>query len=143
MEFYIIADKRATNNYLYFNRCGYYYQIQEVDILKAEKFPSIEYAREVLLDYLEPRNCDKNINDFEILKINYEIEHNSIAPIDYSELFKFSYTTSKSKNEISKEDIIEMLDFKYGIKDKDFDFTCSIKNPRSRNHEVFVKVNFK
>ena len=115
--------------------------MKECNILKAEKFPDIEYAREVLLDYLEPRNCDKDINDFEILKIKYELEHNSIEPIDYSEQFKFSYTTSKY--EISKEDVIEMLDFKYGIKDKDFDFTYSIKNPRSRTHEVFVKVNFK
>ena len=143
MEFYIVADKHLNSNYLTFNQNGHYYQMKECSMLKAEKFPDIEYARAILLDYLEPRNCDKNIEDFEILKINYELEHNSIAPIDYSELFKFSYTTSKSKNEISKEDIIEMLDFKYGIKDKDFDFTCSIKNPRSRTHEVFVKVNFK
>lgn len=141
MEFYIIADKNSNNNYLSFNHSGHYYQMKECNILKAEKFPDIEYAREVLLDYLEPRNCDKDINDFEILKIKYELEHNSIEPIDYSEQFKFSYTTSKY--EISKEDVIEMLDFKYGIKDKDFDFTYSIKNPRSRTHEVFVKVNFK
>lgn len=141
MEFYIIADKNSNNNYLCFNHSGYYYQIKECSMLKAEKFPDVEYARAILLDYLEPRNCDKNINDFEILKINYELEHNSIAPIDYSKPFKFSYTTSKY--EISKEDIIEMLNFKYGIKNKDFDFTYSIKNPRSRTHTIFVKVNFK
>lgn len=143
MEKYIIANKDKTR-FLGWESCGFsnFLDMQKKKNCEAYMLDDVEQARAVLYKWLENRGGEKDITNYKIVKIEINISE-EYSPIDYSNPFKFSYTTSECEEEkITKERVSSMLNFLFGIKETNFTYTAKLCDLRRRTHTAKVIVNF-
>lgn len=143
MEKYIIANKDKTR-FLGWESSGFsnFLDMQTKNICEAYMLDDVEQARDTLYEWLNNRGGEKDINKYQIVKVEINISE-KYSPIDYSKPFKFSYTTDEYKIEnITKERVSSMLDFLFGIKETNFTYTAKLCDLRRRTHTAKVSVNF-
>lgn len=141
MEYYVVANKDKTAFLTWVSgSCSNYRDFRECPITDAIVFDDIETARFYLADTIGNR-LNGNINNYQIIRVRTEIVKEGISPITNE--FVMEYTTSQNEDEITREDIASMLNFKYGIVDKAFDYKLTLLNKRNRTHIAKVKITFK
>jgi len=140
---YIIANKDKTR-FLGWESSGFsnFLDMQKKNICEAYMLDDVEQARVTLYEWLKERSEEKDISKYQIVKVEININE-EYSPIDYSKPFKFLYTTSECEVEnITKEKVSSMLNFIFGIKEKNFTYTAKLCNLRRRVHTAKVIVNF-
>lgn len=143
MEKYIIANKDKTK-FLGWVSSGFsdFLDMQKKNICEAYMLDDVEQARDTLYEWLDNRGGEKDINNYQIVKIEISMIE-EYSPIDYTKPFKFSYTTDEYEVEnITKEKVSDMLDFLFGIKETNFTYTAKLCDLRRRTHTAKVSVNF-
>ena len=135
MEKYIIANKDKTR-FLGWVSGGFsnFLDMRKKNICEAYMLDDVEQARSVLYEQLRDNDEEKDINNYQIVKIEISLSE-EYSPIDYSKPFKFSYTTDEYEEEnITKEKVSDMLDFLFGIKETNFTYTAKLCDLRRRTH---------
>ena len=143
MEKYVIANKDKTR-FLGWESSGFsnFLDMQKKDVYEAYMLDDVGQARHTLYEWLYDRGGDKDINKYQIVKIEIKTSE-EYSPIDYSKPFNFAYTTDEYEVEnITKEKVSDMLDFLFGIKKTNFTYTAKLCDLRRRTHTAKVIVNF-
>lgn len=144
MEYYVVANKDKTKYMIYgptFSWGLSKYRMTNTDLEHCHKFTSKIIAQSAIQNYVSNR-MSGDLEDYQILKIRIDIVVEKENLQAYNKSFKFSYTTSKNEDQITKEDIKLMLVYRYGI-ERDFDYKFKMAQKHCRTHVVYVNVKFK
>ena len=144
MEYYVVANKDKTEYMIYKNAFTWglsEFTMGKTDLEHCHKFTSKITAQSAIQNYVS-KCFSGNLEDYQILKIRVDIVVERENLQVYNKDFKFSYTTSQSEDQITKEEIAKMLKGMYGI-ERDFDYKFKMTQKHCRTHVVYVDIKFK
>ncbi len=144
MEYYVVANKDKAEYMTYgptFSWGLSEYRMTNTDLEHCHKFTSKTIAQSAIQNYVSNR-MSGDLENYQILKIRIDIVIERENLQVYNKDFKFSYTTSQNEDQITKEEIAEMLKGRYGI-ERDFDYKFKMTRKHCRTHVVYVDIKFK